>query len=438
MPSFGRGVLRLGVGLGLLVGGVGPLAGQSAEARWWKGNLHTHSLWSDGDEFPEMIADWYRRNGYNFLSFTEHNAIASGSHWVDLDSTAAAPGSRARQQARHATAALPRYLERFGASWVERRTRDDGDFVRLKPFSEFRALFEEPGRFLLVSGEELTNDSVVHINAIHLQRLIEPQKGASVVEIIQNNVDAVRAQRLETGQPMFPFINHPNFRWAITAEEISRVRGASFFEVYNGHDEVNNDGDALRAGTERMWDVILTLWHAAGRREPIFGMGTDDAHQYRPDSPLTARPGRGWVMVRATHLTPESIVHAMEAGDFYISTGTVLSDVRRAGDTIRVDIEPEPGVEYVTRFIGTRRGYDAAGTPVVDATGRPLRTTRRYDDSIGEVLLEVRGPRPRYPMRGDEIYVRAKVTATKPKRDPTSDLVLGYERAWTQPFLGAP
>ena len=28
--------------------------------RWWKGNLHTHSLWSDGDDFPEMIVDWYR------------------------------------------------------------------------------------------------------------------------------------------------------------------------------------------------------------------------------------------------------------------------------------------------------------------------------------------------------------------------------------------
>ena len=33
----------------------------AAEARWWKGNLHTHSLWSDGDDYPEMIADWYRR-----------------------------------------------------------------------------------------------------------------------------------------------------------------------------------------------------------------------------------------------------------------------------------------------------------------------------------------------------------------------------------------
>ena len=34
--------------------------------RWWKGNLHTHTFWSDGDDFPEMVAEWYRDNGYNF------------------------------------------------------------------------------------------------------------------------------------------------------------------------------------------------------------------------------------------------------------------------------------------------------------------------------------------------------------------------------------
>ena len=41
------------------------------EPRWWKGNLHTHSLWSDGNDYPEMIADWYRSHGYQFLAFTD-------------------------------------------------------------------------------------------------------------------------------------------------------------------------------------------------------------------------------------------------------------------------------------------------------------------------------------------------------------------------------
>ena len=47
-------------------------------ARWWKGNLHTHSLWSDGDDYPEMIVDWYKQHGYRFLALSDHNILLQG------------------------------------------------------------------------------------------------------------------------------------------------------------------------------------------------------------------------------------------------------------------------------------------------------------------------------------------------------------------------
>ncbi|RYF95469.1 MAG: histidinol-phosphatase, partial [Chitinophagaceae bacterium] len=31
---------------------------QTTSLKWYKGNTHTHSLWSDGNDFPEMIMDW--------------------------------------------------------------------------------------------------------------------------------------------------------------------------------------------------------------------------------------------------------------------------------------------------------------------------------------------------------------------------------------------
>ena len=33
-----------------------PVSEQESAKRWFKGNLHTHSYWSDGDEFPEVIS----------------------------------------------------------------------------------------------------------------------------------------------------------------------------------------------------------------------------------------------------------------------------------------------------------------------------------------------------------------------------------------------
>ncbi len=51
---------------------------QAQEYKWYKGNLHTHSYWSDGDEFPEMIMQWYKDRDYQFVALSDHNIIAEG------------------------------------------------------------------------------------------------------------------------------------------------------------------------------------------------------------------------------------------------------------------------------------------------------------------------------------------------------------------------
>ena len=52
---------------------------------WYRGNTHTHSLWSDGNDFPEMITEWYLRNGYDFMALSDHNILAKGDKWMALD-----------------------------------------------------------------------------------------------------------------------------------------------------------------------------------------------------------------------------------------------------------------------------------------------------------------------------------------------------------------
>jgi len=85
------------------------------------------------------------------------------------------------------------------------------------------------------------------------------------------------------------------------------------------------------------------------------------------------------------------------------------------------------------QFIGTRKGFDRASEPVLDKKGEPLTVTRRYSKHIGEVLAEVKGTNPGYPLKGDEIYVRARITSSKLKANP---YVKGeFERAWTQPLV---
>ena len=52
---------------------------------WFKGNTHTHSLWSDGNDFPEMIAKYYKDNGYHFLVLSDHNILSRGEKWMAIE-----------------------------------------------------------------------------------------------------------------------------------------------------------------------------------------------------------------------------------------------------------------------------------------------------------------------------------------------------------------
>ena len=59
---------------------------------WLKGNIHTHSFWSDGNQFPEMIASWYKQKGYDFLALTDHNVLSKGEKWMPLSTLKARGG----------------------------------------------------------------------------------------------------------------------------------------------------------------------------------------------------------------------------------------------------------------------------------------------------------------------------------------------------------
>ncbi|MFM8879399.1 MAG: hypothetical protein ACKOKG_09750 [Verrucomicrobiota bacterium] len=397
--------------------------GQAAEPRWWKGNLHTHSLWSDGDDFPESIAAWYKDHGYHFLAMSDHNRMLEGEQWVT------------ESKKNHFPEALMKNRQRFGPDWLQRRDRQGTNQYRLKTLEGFRGLLEEPGRFLMVPSEEITSGYLsfpVHINATNLRKKISSPGGSNVLDVMQRGVDAVLEQRRKTGQPMFPHINHPNFGWGVTAEDLMQVKGERFFEVYNGHPSVHNEGDTTHASMERMWDIVLAWRVAHLDLPPMYGLAVDDSHHYHSHGVGKSNNGRGWVMVRSESLDATALVTAMEAGDFYASSGVSLRRVERSGNTMSIEVATEPGVTYTIRFIGTRKGFDATRSPVLSAKGEPVRATQRYSDQIGETLAVVVGTRAQYTARGDELYVRAVITSSKKIANP-------YRKgetaaAWVQPW----
>ncbi|WP_436716521.1 hypothetical protein U8335_03490 [Roseiconus lacunae] len=376
------------------------------QVRYWKGNLHTHSLWSDGDQFPEMIADWYRQRGYNFLALTDHNVISAGQRWMSLKKIVD----------RSDSGIVDRYRQRFGEHWVEQRKspKNGDEEIRLKPLNEFRALLETRGEFLMIQAEEISDRSEgkpVHINATNVAEALMPAGGDTVREAMQNNLRMILEHEKSHGRPVLPHINHPNFGYAMTAEDLAAVVAEKFFEVYNGHPGVNQLGDEHHASIELMWDQINAIRFAAGV-EPMMGIATDDSHEYHGRA--GSRPGRGWVMVRSRFLTPEYLIAAMRQGEFYASSGVSLTqhDFDPQTRTLTVTVDAVEGESYRIDFITSLK-------PGTDP------------HKIGLVVHSHDGDKATYQMKDNECYIRALVTSNAAHHDPS--FKDQKKQAWTQP-----
>ena len=256
--------------------------------KWFKGNIHTHTTESDGDDTPENVVRWYRRHGYDFLVLSDHNHLT------------------------------------------------------LFEYAEGRRRFKRP---LMVPGEEVTlsiheGRTPVHINAIGISRVVEPIDAREVVPTLQANVDAI------IGAGGIASINHPNFKWAFDHNHIRQVEGATMVEIFNGHPAANDDGAPGRPGSEEIWDGVLS----SGRM--IFGAATDDSHHYKDFHPALGNPGRGWIVVQAEALEVEALLEGMSHGRFYASTGVELAELDQSPETISLRVAAEPDFIYTTAFIG--------------------------------------------------------------------------------------
>ena len=371
----------------------------SSKQIWHKGNLHTHSLWSDGDDFPEMIIQWYKDHDYHFIALSDHNTVGDSEFWYEIK----------ERDLKNKT--LEKYQKRFG-DWVETKKDSCKIFVRLKTFDEFQSKLDVPDSFLVIKSEEVTSsfeDKPVHINVTNIEEKIDPISGTSVLDVMQRTLDAVHDQSKKLKIPMFAHINHPNFGYGISTEDIKQLNGERFFEVYNGHPSVNNEGDDMHVDTETMWDLINIHYYKEGK-PLIFGVATDDSHRYHSFSSKDSNSGRGWVMVNSKKLDTKNIISAMESGDFYSSTGVHLKKLSYDKKKISLIVDSEPGINYKIIFLG----YQINSEEVVE-------------------LKNVQGPSATYNYQKEDIFVRVRITSNAKKNNPILDNET--KKAWTQPFL---
>ncbi|HEX8139079.1 MAG TPA: CehA/McbA family metallohydrolase [Pyrinomonadaceae bacterium] len=294
-----------------------------AQTQWYRGNTHVHTINSDGDSAPDVVVRWYREHRYHFVVLTDHDYLT--------------------------------------------------------PVDGLNAVFGAPGKFIVIPGVEVTdrfNRQPVHTNGLNVERVVLPQGGTGVADILNRDARAIR----EAGG--VAQINHPNGAATLGARALAEATEAKLFEVCCADERGGGDAPS----TEEMWDQVLS----SGRR--LYAVAGDDAHSFRAGS---TEPGAAWIMVRARTLTAASLLAAIEAGDFYATTGVEFKDYQASGQEIRIALDDRQGARYRTYFIGRD----------------------------GELLKRDDTPTPTYRFTGREQYVRARVERADGKT------------AWTQPVF---
>jgi hypothetical protein len=278
---------------------------------WLKGSTHVHAKPSgDSAEPVEGVVRWYEDRGYDFIVLTDHNRVTS-------------------------VPTPPRLIVIPGVELTHNR-KD----------------CEPPG--------DESRQCRIHINAIGVTA--RPDGKLEWTDYKERQRVALYEKAYATAKGIGASviqINHPQYYWGMTPEVLIAIgKGAQLVEIANVQFAKWNQGDATHLSTEALWDAAL------GAGVSLWGVATDDAHDY--DEPGKGRypAGGGWVVVKAKR-DAQAILTALATGRFYSSTGIELARAERVGDELVVEVAPgasgQHSIAYVEngRVVATTNGLSA-------------------------------------------------------------------------------
>lgn len=428
--------------------------------RWYRGMLHMHSLWSDGRALPEQAVKAYKDAGFDFYAITDHNRIGTGTDsWIavgELNYSVWPPSVID-------TPVFEAFRRDFpDAAW---RERDGKTEVRMTPMPEIRARFNEPGKFLFLTGCEVTLAGPatrhLHINYVGLDSVIPFVNGKSLIhgiggaDVVSSTIRQVRneVEALATAQGNAPhlfWVNHPHWTYYdVLPQHLIDNPEVRFFEICNTGSNAAPEDPLPRDGydNDRFWDAVLATRCARGD-QLLYGIGVDDAHFY-PGTGTRYSPivfADGYVMVRAAELTPAALFEAMNRGDFYASCGVEFDDIEFDGTkgTLSVSVPAKADVAYTVKFITTKKGTPTEPVRTVELparNGHEARSVPVYSEAVGAVAKSVafakgEAVRASYTMADDDLYVRARVESDEPSVYPNAinKMHPPVKVGWTQPY----
>ena len=305
--------------------------------KYFKANMHCHSVLSDGSLTVEQLKEVYKRHGYSIIAFTDHNVLIDHSDLND---------------------------ENFMAiTGYEMDVNDvPGD----------RAWNHTPCTHICFYAKDAHNTVMPCFNPKYIPdnhadlRAAQKYSGTPDYERVYSKVSDMIDQTCKEG--FLACYNHPTWSEQDMADYLD-IKGVFAMEIYNhscvvgGYPEFN----------ERVYDDMLR------RGNKIFCIASDDNHDRFPEGSPRWDSCGGFIMIKAEKLEYGAIMQALENGDFYASTGPEIYDLWTEGEEVHIKCSPVERISYTTY-----------GRHAVVTTGE------KTGDKITEAVFKVSGLYDRY------------------------------------------
>ena len=315
-----------------------PVLAAATSEVWLKGSTHVHARPSgDSSEPIPHVIQWYEAHHYDFIVLTDHNRVSEVAGDTQGQIAVRAPATG----------------------------------------------------LIVLAGIELTHNPTgclpqgdkrkrcrIHVNALGVTGRpggkLEWADRKSHQRIDMYQAALVASKALGTGVVQ---INHPQWLWGMTGDLLAQIarRGAHLVEIENSQFVKWGLGDKDHPSMEAIWDTALA------QGVEMWGVASDDAHDYNGKKTAKYPAGGAWVVVKARR-EPQAILDALASGHFYATTGISLDHAEvDAGDLV-VGVAASESGQFAIQWIEN-------GALVDTVTGKTARRAIPQAGFIRAVVL---------------------------------------------------
>lgn len=239
------------------------------DANKYKGNLHSHTVNSDGKLTPQESVKLFKEHGYSFLCFSEHDKYTDFRDEFNTKEFIILPGLEASA-----------YLLKEEGSWTSLKTHHIHGILGTTKMQR-----------------EAKRPLFTHMEYVQPPLYYGEWDGAKVAQEVCDNMR-------EHG--CITTYNHPI--WSRVREsEFIDTQGITALEIFN-YNTVNESGTGFDS---TYWDVMLR------EGKVIWAVATDDNH----NAGIFDDACGGYIVVQADSLSHDNIIESILNGTYYSSSG---------------------------------------------------------------------------------------------------------------------